>query len=808
MQDPLWSPSLSSQETIAPARHIAIPRPSQFTSSSSRRLKATSLFVACYAVEIWTGQILEMDHPYILYFSKFAQKVLRATSTDAATAIVSLFYMERLRERVDADEVMLKTPTSPTSPLLSPQSPPLSPQPTISSYLSLWRSIPSGSEHRVWSAALMLADANLNDNAFLCKSWSEVTGIAVAECVAMRRCFLSCVGHDLGCRDVWDFGPRAKVYDVFVAEVCVAGGMLSSSSAGGLTTGSPSRDDIRGRSGGRFGNLEGCGHAWDSERGKRLPLVSLRDDIVERMLQEEDERAGQMFEVMRVKRTVAATAAVSGRRGSGSPSAVLRLDALSLEDQKQRKDSGWTVVDLVGDENTAPSRIKGGRGVRLTVTTKNLQSAAGNQIHHQPSHQAVPFQQQQHPAAAPAAERHSYRSVTSPMVSQNDEYTGGAGLQTPTGNKTLSPPAPPVRWSPTGRHRPYDRSPRSSRASGGSMSALTAIGTPEMYMPTVNSNGTTSAGGSGCSSPSWPSATSSATTLVSGVGFGSYDNGWQQQQGEEWAGKRVRRNTVHGGERIYVPHPSGGYYGHLPGGREEMGKDVDAASIMMMMGGEKESESAAAAAASAANVRRGSDAGGARMSGWARWFMGGKGGAQEDRPLLTTGVPAGTGGGGGGGGMGRLHGRRSVSEEMPYFFEGCPQPGRSLAGGSGVVGGSSHRHGRSDGGYRGQTRDESCEDDGLSQLLAAADVLDAGSWDGCGCDASSGVPGNVVSRVGAAGSATIYSALPSAKGAVGGNGDEALMMMMDARERDREFMMGRRMVVDARGAHNARGFGV
>ncbi|KAJ3211386.1 hypothetical protein HDU67_004570, partial [Dinochytrium kinnereticum] len=124
---------------------------------------------------------------YHTFFIDFATRVMRATSIEPATALASLHYMERLRHRT-----------------LNPAT------------ANFWRSsLPrAGSEHRVWVAALMLADAYLNDNAFLCKSWAEVTAIPTAECASMRRAFLSCVDHDLaiGEPEFWALNGAFEVF--------------------------------------------------------------------------------------------------------------------------------------------------------------------------------------------------------------------------------------------------------------------------------------------------------------------------------------------------------------------------------------------------------------------------------------------------------------------------------------------------------------------------------------------------------------------------------------------------------------------
>jgi hypothetical protein len=43
----------------------------------------------------------------------------------------------------------------------------------------------------------MLADTFMNDNAFACKSWSEVTGLASADCAYLKRMFLISLNHGL-----------------------------------------------------------------------------------------------------------------------------------------------------------------------------------------------------------------------------------------------------------------------------------------------------------------------------------------------------------------------------------------------------------------------------------------------------------------------------------------------------------------------------------------------------------------------------------------------------------------------------------
>jgi hypothetical protein len=71
----------------------------------------------------------------------------------------------------------------------------------------------TGTEIKVWSAALMLADVFLNDAAYAVKSWADVTGIQIRECIIMRKTFLQTINYSLG--------VTMKEYDDWVARLNV-----------------------------------------------------------------------------------------------------------------------------------------------------------------------------------------------------------------------------------------------------------------------------------------------------------------------------------------------------------------------------------------------------------------------------------------------------------------------------------------------------------------------------------------------------------------------------------------------------------
>ncbi|KAJ3089012.1 hypothetical protein HK102_007400, partial [Quaeritorhiza haematococci] len=135
---------------------------SQSGLSSSSGSAQLANFVACVVFYLLTNSTQASWRAYKdVQFRKFVERVVAATSMSAAAVIISLKYIHRLTQRL---------------PLLNAS---------------------SGSEYRILTTGLMLADAFLNDNAFTCKSWSEVTGISAQECATMKREFLSALQFDL-----------------------------------------------------------------------------------------------------------------------------------------------------------------------------------------------------------------------------------------------------------------------------------------------------------------------------------------------------------------------------------------------------------------------------------------------------------------------------------------------------------------------------------------------------------------------------------------------------------------------------------
>ncbi|KAI8847016.1 hypothetical protein BC829DRAFT_397330 [Chytridium lagenaria] len=136
--------------------HLDVPSPIRTnTTLPVQDLLPISRYVAHHVLSLWstTTTTPPPQDDYFFFFVDFAARVMRATSIEPSTAVVSLHYMERLH-------------------------------------------------------------AYLNDNAFLCKSWSEVTGFSTLECAAMRRAFLSCIDHDLSLHEQ-DHASLLDAFDLF-----------------------------------------------------------------------------------------------------------------------------------------------------------------------------------------------------------------------------------------------------------------------------------------------------------------------------------------------------------------------------------------------------------------------------------------------------------------------------------------------------------------------------------------------------------------------------------------------------------------
>ncbi|CDS09411.1 hypothetical protein LRAMOSA10771 [Lichtheimia ramosa] len=94
-------------------------------------------------------------------FKVFCHKVLKATQISSACVLLSLYYIHRLR----------------------------------SAYPAIHASI--GSEVRLFTTALILANKFLDDNTFTNKTWSDVSGIPVRELNIMEVEFLSALNYNI-----------------------------------------------------------------------------------------------------------------------------------------------------------------------------------------------------------------------------------------------------------------------------------------------------------------------------------------------------------------------------------------------------------------------------------------------------------------------------------------------------------------------------------------------------------------------------------------------------------------------------------
>jgi hypothetical protein len=72
----------------------------------------------------------------------------------------------------------------------------------VQRYCQKQRLIAPGSEYKIWTVALILADIQMNDAAYALKSWSQVTRISIPELIKLRRMFLETIHYDLNVSDV------------------------------------------------------------------------------------------------------------------------------------------------------------------------------------------------------------------------------------------------------------------------------------------------------------------------------------------------------------------------------------------------------------------------------------------------------------------------------------------------------------------------------------------------------------------------------------------------------------------------------
>ncbi|KAI8988887.1 cyclin-domain-containing protein [Pilobolus umbonatus] len=131
-------------------------------SNPSQLAEFCAMIVPC----IWAGSLKSNQQPLLspkrhATFKIFVQKILKATQISCACIILALYYVQRLR----------------------------------SEYPSIRAS--SGSEVRLFTTALVLANKYLDDNTFTNKTWSDVSGIPVTELNIMEMEFLSALNYNI-----------------------------------------------------------------------------------------------------------------------------------------------------------------------------------------------------------------------------------------------------------------------------------------------------------------------------------------------------------------------------------------------------------------------------------------------------------------------------------------------------------------------------------------------------------------------------------------------------------------------------------
>ncbi|KAI8077918.1 cyclin-domain-containing protein [Gilbertella persicaria] len=112
---------------------------------------------------IWAGSFKSIisSPKRHLTFKLYVQKVLKATQISCTCMILALYYIQKLR----------------------------------AAYPSIHASI--GSEVRLFTTALVLANKYLDDNTFTNKTWSEVSSISISELNIMEMEFLSALDYHL-----------------------------------------------------------------------------------------------------------------------------------------------------------------------------------------------------------------------------------------------------------------------------------------------------------------------------------------------------------------------------------------------------------------------------------------------------------------------------------------------------------------------------------------------------------------------------------------------------------------------------------
>ncbi|ORZ13034.1 cyclin-domain-containing protein [Absidia repens] len=117
-------------------------------------------FCALAVPSIW-GPLKQQSMKRTIAFKQFCQKVIKATQISYACIVLGLYYIHRLR----------------------------------SAYPYIHASI--GSEIRLFTTALVLANKYLDDNTFTNKTWSEVSSIPISELNIMEMEFLSALHYNI-----------------------------------------------------------------------------------------------------------------------------------------------------------------------------------------------------------------------------------------------------------------------------------------------------------------------------------------------------------------------------------------------------------------------------------------------------------------------------------------------------------------------------------------------------------------------------------------------------------------------------------
>ncbi|CAO3585118.1 unnamed protein product [Absidia cylindrospora] len=117
-------------------------------------------FCALAVPSIW-GPLKQQSLKRTIAFKQFCQKVIKATQISCACIVLGLYYIHRLR----------------------------------SAYPYIHASI--GSEIRLFTTALVLANKYLDDNTFTNKTWSEVSSIPISELNIMEMEFLSALHYNI-----------------------------------------------------------------------------------------------------------------------------------------------------------------------------------------------------------------------------------------------------------------------------------------------------------------------------------------------------------------------------------------------------------------------------------------------------------------------------------------------------------------------------------------------------------------------------------------------------------------------------------